>query len=331
MTINIETAIAHGKALVGKIRYSMYGSRTGTDGSADCSGFVYACLRAGGASNYGWVPSTEYEHDFLLKNGYTLIAENSSWSGKRGDVVIWGKKGYSAGANGHTGIMLDSTNWIECTAYRSLGVTIQNYASRFAMNGNPHFYVYRLKANSTGNGGSNTVKPTPTPTPSPAEPKRTAKSGTFKVGATTNVRDYPSTKTGNVVATYKKGESFKYDSYCDADGYRWYSYIGGSGYRRYVADVGGGSNSGTSTAKPSTPSASKPSAPKLKGSDLPQKGTYKFTVNTNVRASASTNSAIVAMYKAGESLKYDSKVTAGGYVWLSYVGGSGKRRYVAVV
>lgn len=145
--INMEKALAWGNTQVGKIKYSMYGSRYCTDGTCDCSGFVYRMLREGGAKPFGYIPSTETLHSFLLANGFTLHAENKSWQMKRGDVVIWGKRGFSAGANGHTGICLDNQNWIECTAFNDLGVTIQNHDQRLAMNGFPYWYVYRLAGN----------------------------------------------------------------------------------------------------------------------------------------------------------------------------------------
>lgn len=92
---------------------------------------------------------------------------------------------------------------------------------------------------------------------------------------------------------------------------------------------------GYANAKPSTPkpTPAKPSVPskKLKGSDLPNSGYYTVTVGTNIRSSASTGSAIVGSYNKGQGFNYDSKVTAGGYVWLSYISYSGVRRYVAVV
>nr|WP_233499131.1 SH3 domain-containing protein [Enterococcus sp. CR-Ec1] len=69
----------------------------------------------------------------------------------------------------------------------------------------------------------------------------------------------------------------------------------------------------------------------MKGASLPNKGSYKFTVNTIIRASASTSSANVGMWSAGQTVNYDRKVVAGGYVWLSWIGASGKRRYAAVV
>jgi uncharacterized protein YgiM (DUF1202 family) len=69
---------------------------------------------------------------------------------------------------------------------------------------------------------------------------------------------------------------------------------------------------------------------KLKGEDLPSKGSFKFTDDTNIRSGAGTNYGIVGLYAKGKTVNYDSKVIAGGYVWLSYIGHSGYRRYVAV-
>ncbi len=152
--MDLNKMMNEGRNCVGKFSYSMFGSRTGTDGTADCSGFVYRCVQAGGGKGYPFVPSTETLHDYLKKNGFALISENREWNMRAGDIVIWGKKGQSAGAGGHTGICLDGQNWVECTAYRNLGVTIQNHDARWAMNGGPYFYVYRLSGES---------KPTPTP------------------------------------------------------------------------------------------------------------------------------------------------------------------------
>ncbi|HFI0790127.1 TPA: PlySs2 family phage lysin [Streptococcus suis] len=63
-----------------------------------------------------------------------------------------------------------------------------------------------------------------------------AEHGTFTVTvAALNVRRAPNT-SGQVVATYTKGQSFKYDTVIvDANGYVWVSYVGGSGKRNYVA------------------------------------------------------------------------------------------------
>ena len=49
----------------------------------------------------------------------------------------------------------------------------------------------------------------------------------------------------------------------------------------------------------------------------------------NLRAEPSTASEIVATYANGQQFNYDGYLIANGYVWLSYIGGSGHRRYVA--
>lgn len=143
MAVNIEATINYMYGLQAKgVTYSMYGSRTGADGTADCSGSVYSAIRHGGGSNAGYVLSTETLHGWLVANGYKLIAENTSWDAKRGDVTIWGRRGASAGAGGHVGIWIDNQNWIECTAWRD-GVIVYNHDARWAMAGSPYFYTYR--------------------------------------------------------------------------------------------------------------------------------------------------------------------------------------------
>ena len=99
-------------------------------------------MRSGGASDAGYVLSTETLHNWLIANGFKRIAENTSWDAERGDVTIWGQKGASAGAGGHTGIWLDNQNWIECTAWKN-GVIVANHDQRWAMAGSPYFYAYR--------------------------------------------------------------------------------------------------------------------------------------------------------------------------------------------
>lgn len=157
MAINIETGLAVVQRFVNNCSYSMYGSRYYTDGTCDCSGSVYRILRESGGFDYGYIPSTETLHDYLLKLGYEKIAENSDFPMQRGDIIIWGQKGYSAGAGGHTGIALDNQNWIECTGWKDTTI-IANHDQRWVMAGCPYFYAYRLKS---------TPKPNPNPAPAP--------------------------------------------------------------------------------------------------------------------------------------------------------------------
>lgn len=141
MAINIENAIAWMRARQGQVSYSME-DRDGPD-SYDCSSSVYYALRSAGASSAGWAVNTEYEHDWLIKNGYELIAENQEWDAQRGDIFIWGKRGASAGAFGHTGMFIDPDNIIHCN-YAYNGISINNHDERWLYAGQPYFYIYRL-------------------------------------------------------------------------------------------------------------------------------------------------------------------------------------------
>ncbi|CAM3213033.1 Prophage LambdaSa2, lysin, putative [Streptococcus pluranimalium] len=141
MTVNIEAAIAWLSARAGKVTYSM-DYRNGP-GSYDCSSSVYYALMSAGAITAGWAVNTEYMHDWLIKNGYKLIAENQDWNAKRGDVFIWGRRGQSSGAGGHTGIFVDPDNIIHCNYARN-GITVNNYNQTAAASGWMYCYVYRL-------------------------------------------------------------------------------------------------------------------------------------------------------------------------------------------
>lgn len=139
--INIEKAISWFYERLGKVTYSM-SRRTGPK-SYDCSSSVYYALVSGGASEKSYPVSTETAHDWLVKNGYELIAENKPWQAKRGDITIWGKRGYSSGANGHIMLWVDSEKVIHCN-YNSNGISIDNHDIMWASY-KPYFYTYRLK------------------------------------------------------------------------------------------------------------------------------------------------------------------------------------------
>lgn len=60
-------------------------------------------------------------------------------------------------------------------------------------------------------------------------------------------------------------------------------------------------------------------------------GTFTVEVSAlNVRAAAGLNAEIVAVYSAGQEINYDGWCDVDGYIWITYIGGSGNRRYVAV-
>lgn len=140
------------------ITYSMTGSRDGSDGTGDCSGTVVRAVQRAGGSTPAYLYNTDTMHTYLRANGFECVYENEpTYQPKRGDIFIWGKKGQSGGAFGHTGIFYDDNeNIIHCN-YGYNGVTINNVDTIASANGFPYYYIYRLT--------SNTPKPTPQPTP----------------------------------------------------------------------------------------------------------------------------------------------------------------------
>ena len=63
----------------------------------------------------------------------------------------------------------------------------------------------------------------------------------------------------------------------------------------------------------------------------PETGTFTVEVPAlNVRASAGLAGEIVAVYTAGQEINYDGWLDNDGYIWITYIGASGNRRYVAV-
>lgn len=171
--------------------------------------------------------------------------------------------------------------------------------------------------------GTKVPNSTPTPTPVPSGGVKVEAWNIRQVvdGDGLRVRKAQNTSS-DVIRTLNKGQTFNatriarngqnvngYTTWFEVDGRGWVS-------GAYVTPV-------KSTPTP-TPT------PKLKGSNLPNAGSYKFTVTTNIRSGAGTGHSVVGSYNAGQTVNYDSKVVAGGYVWLSYIGASGNRRYVAV-
>ncbi|NQP51549.1 holin [Streptococcus suis] len=78
-------------------------------------------------------------HDWLIRNGYVLVAENKPFNAQRHDVCILGKRGYSSGAGGHVVIFVDNVNVIHCNYARN-GITIDNYNQ---VHRGMYYYLYR--------------------------------------------------------------------------------------------------------------------------------------------------------------------------------------------
>ncbi|MCB2836256.1 holin [Streptococcus dysgalactiae subsp. dysgalactiae] len=140
MTVDTEKAIAWMGLKEGRVSYSM-DYRNGPD-SYDCSSAICSALIYAGASNPGWLLNTEYMHDWLVQNGFELIAENEDWDSQRADIAIWGFRGQSAGAGGHVVMFIDADNIIHCN-YASNNITIDNYNQTAAASGWMYSYAYR--------------------------------------------------------------------------------------------------------------------------------------------------------------------------------------------
>lgn len=180
------------------------------------------------------------------------------------------------------------------------------------------------------NGKATSPKPSAKPSKpatSKPSPKPTYKEENFSTKQITdtglNIRKEPNTKS-SIVGTLAKGFVFTPTKIVkngeSVEGYTtWCKYSNGWVSMAYTTPY-----KTTSKPKP-TPK------PTLKGSNLPNSGSYKVPAGMNIRSGAGTGYSIVGSYSKGETFNYDKKVTANGYVWLSYVSYSGERRYVAVV
>lgn len=147
--VNIDGAISWFEERKGKVHYSMQ-ARTGPD-SYDCSSSIYYALTSNGADKAAgdYAVSTETEHDWLLANGYQKVYEGN-WSSdgemkdlQRGDIFIWGERGASSGANGHTGMFMSSKEIIHCS-YGNDGIATNIYDSyKHAVGDHGTVYIHR--------------------------------------------------------------------------------------------------------------------------------------------------------------------------------------------
>ena len=140
----------------GRVSYSM-NYRNGPS-SYDCSSSVYHALIYAGILPQGFrIGNTETEFVDLPKFGFQRIEAdiNGYIPTQRGDIFIWGKQGYTNGADGHTGIFIDNNNIIHC-AYGYNGIHIDNHDRLAEINNTQYLTIFRY-----------TGKPQNTPAPAP--------------------------------------------------------------------------------------------------------------------------------------------------------------------
>ena len=216
--IDINKAIDYMYQLKNRgVTYSMSGSRIGTDGTADCSGAVYISLVKGGARPHSYPVNTESEHAWLIANGFELIAFNKSWNMQRGDVLIFGLKGQSAGAGGHTAIAVDHNNVIHCN-YAHNGVSVNPETTMPYSMG---WYVYRYKGA--------TQQPTQQSKPSTTGINWIKEEWRFTLSERIKLRTAPNT-SATIIAELQPGDVVKYDAYCYSGGYVWIRQKRGNSY-----------------------------------------------------------------------------------------------------
>lgn len=151
----------------GLLTYSMYGSRNGSDGTADCSGSMSQALKEASIPIQG-LPSTVTLGQQLAKNGFYRVSINQDWDALTGDIVMmsWGADmSQSGGAGGHVGVMMDATYFISCdySTQGAPGQAISTYPwnDYYAANKPSYIEVWRYSesAPQTNNQANTAVAP----------------------------------------------------------------------------------------------------------------------------------------------------------------------------
>ena len=155
----------------GLLTYSMYGSRNGADGTADCSGGVSQALKEAGVNIVG-LPSTVTLGSQLANNGFYRISVNQDWNAQRGDIVLmsWGyDMSQSGGAGGHVGVMEDSSTFIsvDYSTGGQAGTAVSSHLwDTYYNTSKPQYIeVWRYNGATTSTQQPNTVTSTPTRKP----------------------------------------------------------------------------------------------------------------------------------------------------------------------
>ena len=143
-----------------------------------------------------------------------------------------------------------------------------------------------------------------------------------------NVREQPTTNS-RIVCTYAKGTWIKYvgyvhgqtvsgsDKWLKTAVHGWYVHESVTGGTWGLRDLGTVSVGG-STAQAST------------GNRVPQNATFKAAYDMNIRRSPSLDGQVVGTWSKGYEQRYDSYIDSEGIRWVSWIGPSGNRNYVAV-
>ena len=221
----------------GKITYSM-NARLGPN-SYDCSSAVYFALINGNFLPVGTMGNTDTLFSHLEQSGWTQIKADAAghYPAKKGDIFIWGNRGSSGGAAGHTGIFIDDQDKIIHCNYGYNGITKNDHDTIWAINGYPSITIYRYGKNETNPLKPQPMTPKPKPVPQKTQSELIPMSGIFypdRQLAVSGDTD-PNDTISPALDYYLPKMSIQYDYYTHSNGYVWISYKDFGGNRRFVA------------------------------------------------------------------------------------------------
>ncbi|MGV3011614.1 SH3 domain-containing protein [Streptococcus thoraltensis] len=234
-----------------------------------------------------------------------------------GSVAWFGNGVNGAGGYGHVAWVAD---------VKGDTVTIEEYNYDYGQGPEKYWKRSFHKSNVSGYihfkdlGPASVAKPTTSPV---GTSNSTASSGTYHFTSRASIKAEPKMASPEL-AHYEKGQAVIYDKTLEADGYKWISYIAGSGMRRYIPI------SPLQKAQTSASTAPETTTPKADSKPIASSGTYQFTSRSSIKNEPKQAAAEIAFYDKGQSVHYDKTVEADGYKWISYISGSGIRRYIAV-
>ena len=169
--MNTDVLINWFESRRGKLTYSMYGSRNGSDGTADCSGSISQALKEAGVNIIG-LPSTVTLGAQLAKNGFYRVSKNEDWNGQRGDIILmsWGADmSQSGGAGGHVGVLEDANTFISVDYWTGgaagQAVSSHNWDQYYAVERPAYIEVWRYNGAGGNQQPNTTVAQTPTRKP----------------------------------------------------------------------------------------------------------------------------------------------------------------------
>lgn len=146
----MEQALNWFGARQGRVRYSMdYRMGQIQPGyslpSFDCSSALYLSLIEAGIFPTGMrIGNTDSLFADLEAHGFVQVPidGNGNAQCQRGDVFVWGRRGASSGAAGHTGMFVNANDIIHCNAGYN-GITVNNHDTIWGYNGGPAYTFYR--------------------------------------------------------------------------------------------------------------------------------------------------------------------------------------------